>query len=102
MCNTHKNELNEGQSQVVFYLTAARLAEQDGLKCPFCERILANNQYQEQIREELQTTQKILADYEAELYEKDRQILWLEDSIRRLRSIHPSESEKTFQPGALQ
>jgi hypothetical protein len=56
--------------------------------CPLCERILTSNGYEKHIKEELQKSQNLLADYE-ELYEKDRQIQWLEDIIRRRVGIRP-------------
>jgi hypothetical protein len=68
---------------------ATYLAGLDERKCPLCERILTSNRYEEHIKEELQKTQNLLADYEVELYEKDRQIQWLEDIIHRRVGIHP-------------
>ena len=50
---------------------------------------------EEHIKEELQKTQNLLADYEEELYEKDRQIQWLEDIIRRL-VVSNTENERTW------
>lgn len=83
---------------------ATYLAERDERKCPLCERILTSNGYEEHIKEELQKTQNLLADYEEELYEKDRQIQWLEDIIRRRVGIrrripivsHPENHGKLF------
>jgi hypothetical protein len=82
---------------------ATHLAEQEKLKCPLCKRILTNKEYQ-QVQEELQRTQDLLADYEEEIYEKDLRIQMLEDTIRRRISTvgYQNASTQGFRQGWLQ